>query len=361
MAGRPRIFENLQIGKEATPGTAVGADIQPLSTMIMPTTVMPSEDVQASGQRADVDVINGKEHTEADISGKLSLVDLFFWFGSALGRTNVAGNVGVIDLDQEKAYPVAYTVEYGSAAGLFKFPGAQVSELSLSLTPNQIGTFQGKMIGGKSVETGARTASPNRLSVQHAGPKQVSVWIADTAAALANAGSELKAADGLLDAQFTLSNLVEPVFTVSEDDTFAFLSETKPTVSTKLTMVRSGAKFTQYMADLRSGALKYLRILAKGPTVGGVQSLMEVITPFKFREPAASENQGQFCGDLVAHAVYDGSAAAPLGTALRVRFTGAWVGASGAGSLGVSGRFDNDSATTDAPQFTAADGVVEGG
>lgn len=324
---RPSVYEYLQIGKESTPGTGVAANVQPQSTKVAPPNpVVPSEVTDTSGGRAAVDVICGKEHSEWNISGNLALADLAYWFSAAFGRVDIDSNVLVAKLDQDTAYPFALTMEYGNSSLVDKAANCRMMNLGLQLTPNQIGTFSGSLMGAALTDGATRTSSPTKLPQLMAGPKGVSLWISTTASGLTTGGNQILAASGLVDLSFNVGPLHEGVFTVSEDSGLADFVEVKPSISANITLVRDSSLLSGYMSNLRAGDLLYARILAKGPTVSSVQSLMDIRFPFKFREPAGAENQGNYARSLTMQALYDGSGGSYLGTACQATFTAAWIG-----------------------------------
>ncbi len=335
------VFNRLRIGKESTPGTGVTADMQPQSTKVAPPNPMvPGEVTDTSGGRVAVDVINGKEHSEWAISGGLALADLAMWFAAAFGKVNISGDVLTASLDQETAYPYAMTMEYGNGSTVDKAAGCRMVSLGLQLPPNALGSFSGTLIGGK-LEDGASPSSATKIPQLMAGPKGVSLWISTTASGLTTSGNQVIKSEGLLDLAFNVGPLHDPLFTVSEDDAVTEFVETKPSITANVTFIRNSSLMSDAMTALRAGTLLYGRILAKGPTVNTVQSLMDIRFPFKWMSPAAAENQGKYARNLVMQAVYDGSGGSFLGTACQAAFTGDWIGdAFGSGGTWESGGFD---------------------
>ncbi|CAB4139034.1 hypothetical protein UFOVP349_7 [uncultured Caudovirales phage] len=336
------VYNKLRFGKESTPGTGVAAIIQPQSTRVSPPNPMvPSEVTESDGGRVGVDVITGKEHSEWAISGGLALADLAFWFSAAFGKVDIDANVLVASLDQETAFPYALTMEYGNQSTVDKAPNCRMTSLGLQLPPNSLGSFSGSLIGGK-LEDGASPSSATKLPQLMAGPKGVSLWISTTAAGLTTSGNQVIASEGLLDLSFNVGPLHDPLFTVSEDDSVADFVETKPSITANITMIRNSALMSDCMTQLRAGTLMYARILAKGPTVSSVQSLMDIRFPFKFMSPAGSENQGKYARSLVMQALYDAPSGG-LGTACQATFTGAWIGT----EFGAGGAFNGIASAVD--------------
>lgn len=340
---RPSVYEYLQIGKETTPGTAVDANVRPRGTRVAPPRpVVPTEVVGDAGGRADSDLVLLKESSEWNISGDLSLADLAYWFSGLLGKVDIDSNVLVAKLDQDTAYPYSFTMEFGNGSLVEKAANCRLMNLSLSLPPNQLGTFQGTLMGGKLEDGATRTASPVPLKREKAGPKGVSLWIASTASGLTTSDNQVIASEGLLDLGLTIGPMVEPLYTVAESDQVSDFPDVKPSIAANVTFSRDSSLLSGFMTGLRAGTLYYARILAKGPTVSSVQSVMDIRFPFKFREPAGSENQNVYSRDLVMQALYDGDAGSPLGTAFQVSFTAAWIGT----DFGSGGALEGDTLDT---------------
>jgi hypothetical protein len=330
------VYNKLRFGKESTPGTGVSAIIHPQSTKVAPPNPMvPGEVTDTSGGRVAVDVVNGKEHSEWAISGQLALADLAFWFSAAFGKVDIDSNVLIASLDQETAYPYALTMEYGNQSTVDKAANCRMVSLGLQLTPNSLGSFSGSLVGGKLTD-GASPSSATKLPQLMAGPKGVSLWISTTAAGLTTSGNQLTKAKGLVDLSFNVGPLHDPLFTISEDDEVADFVEVKPSITAPITLLRSSSILTDAMTQMRAGTLMYARILAKGPTVSSVQSLMDIRFPFKWMSPAGSENQGKYARNLVMQALYDAPSGG-LGTACQATFTAAWIGT----EFGTGGAFED--------------------
>jgi len=77
---RPSVFETVQIGVEATPGTAVPALIRLQGTDIKPKPVPKIKPVRAAGNKFNTASVAGREYTEAPVSGDQSFTDLCFLF-----------------------------------------------------------------------------------------------------------------------------------------------------------------------------------------------------------------------------------------------------------------------------------------
>jgi hypothetical protein len=317
MPGRPIIYSGVQIGPEVTPATAVAANIKLLSTTVMPVPEAPSEEVTATGQRADTDVIVGKHSSRVEISGKANATDLMYWFASALGPAVLDGNAATMQLDQDSASSVSYTLEYGDGSNICKLAGARVVSLNVGLSPNAAPTFSGSLVAQNFVETGSMTASPTEQGKVHFGPRKVAVFVHTTTAGLTDNSNKLSD-DELLAFDFGIDSLADPVFGIEDTESWAFITDSKPSIGANMSLVR-GAKARTYYTAMLAHTQYYARILMTEGT-----STLDIRFPFKFTSPGGSDQQGQYCADYRLSANYDG--ASGLGTALKVVFTSGWVG-----------------------------------
>lgn len=82
MATRATVFETLQLGLEATPGTAVPCNrrLQAIDLDMEPD--IPTHPVESAGYKASVDLISEKEYTKVSAKGMLAFNDLLYLLSS---------------------------------------------------------------------------------------------------------------------------------------------------------------------------------------------------------------------------------------------------------------------------------------
>src|SRR5689334_4580207 len=107
MASRPSVLETIQVGVESTPGTAVSADKRIFSLDADADPQIPSELVQAMGNKAPTDIVNQKEWTKLSGKGQLDFNALVYWFSSVLETAGIT----------TPSYNGTWTVSKGTATG----------------------------------------------------------------------------------------------------------------------------------------------------------------------------------------------------------------------------------------------------
>jgi hypothetical protein len=322
MPGRNLTYQQVQIGAETTPATGVAAPIKLASTQVLPRPSAPSESVKATGQRGTTDVIVGKTSTDIDISGFANASDLFYWISSAIGEPTISSATATWKLNQYAEDVVSFTMEYGRDDVISKFVGARVGSLSLSLSPTTAPTFSGTLVARGVSDTGSMTEDAVQVPQIHFGPRNVSVWIANSAADLTNTTYKLSDEE-LLAFDFSIDGLVDPTYGISDTESWAFLSDTSPNIGATMSLVRL-AKAVSFHADMLAHTKRYCRIYM----VQGTNTL-DIRFAFKFKDPGGSDNSGQYCADFGLEAVYDST----LATVCQIAMTASWINGSDAATL----------------------------
>src|SRR5919109_3965922 len=121
MAERATIFQTVQIGVEATPGTAVAANKKLEALSIEPAAQVDIDKFRPMGNKFPTLTQIGKDWVEAGLSGVASYSDLTYVFSSLLVATTVSDLGGVPaakswTFDPDSDGPdtsKTYTVEHG--------------------------------------------------------------------------------------------------------------------------------------------------------------------------------------------------------------------------------------------------------
>lgn len=184
MAERATVNEVTQIGAEVTAGTAVSANRLLRCSTIEPTPVVPREPYQPMGFKVNTTAIAGKEHTEADLSGRLCYNDLVYFFSSILEQATISTPSGATAGRRWTFVPsstapdtvVSFTVEKGGPNGAERFTYGLVD--SLSITWNQTeASLGGSMIGRQLTEGITLTGSPTVIDEQVVDQNTVSFYV----------------------------------------------------------------------------------------------------------------------------------------------------------------------------------------
>ncbi|HEU4752063.1 MAG TPA: phage tail tube protein [Armatimonadota bacterium] len=278
MSLRATVFQRTQVGVETTPGTAVAANKQFSSLSIMPKPMVPVTQHRPQGSKYATAATVGKEHTEARFEGPINYEDLAYILASLLAAS---AYVSPFTFTSALAGPDSIktlSIEAGSNVRAEKFAYGVVSDLELKFT-QQDATLSGQMFGRALTEGATLTASPTVLNNIVVNPKDVSVWVGDTVAGLAEVTK-------FLEASVSLKGKLKPAFFFDSSQTsFTEPVELAPQLSAQVILEHNSVA-AGYMADLRSAKQKFLRIKALGPVIGAGpdQYTLQITMPFRFLE-----------------------------------------------------------------------------
>lgn len=268
MAERSALNQTVQIGVESTPGTSVAASKRLQSIGIEPTPDVEMDEFRPAGQKYRAITTLGKEWTTADISGRGSYTELVYLLSSVVGTpiittpggATLARNWQFIPESFDDDVIKTYTVEHGSSVRADKFVYGMVTELGMTFNRTAI-EVSGAMMGRALQDGITLTAAPTSIDLIPIVPTQVSVYMDDTFGTIGT--TKLTRA---ISAEFNLGNRFAGVWVLdAANPSFVNHIETEPDLSLGLTMQADAAGMA-LLDDLRSGATKYVRILAEGAT-----------------------------------------------------------------------------------------------
>ncbi len=297
---RATVFQNMQIGVEGIAGTPVAATAKLIETYIAPRPVAAIEAYRPQGSQFPVDVVRGKEYTEADIEGALSYTEIPYLLASLL--TNAGG---LTYKPPAWAAPAVdtLTVEVGSTGRAERFAYGVVTGLRFRFTKAEA-AVTGKMIGRKLTEGHAITAGLSPVTKRVVNPDKVDVLIGASVAGLAQV-------DEFLEVEFGIQNRFSPLFTLdSAQDSFSDLTPRAPDLSAQLILPHE-ATAAGYMADLRASTQRFCRVVA-AETIGGVACSFQLTFPFHFRENARGDQDDVYASTFTLQPIHDNSFAAAL-------------------------------------------------
>lgn len=291
MPERASIFQNVQIGVETTPGTGVAANKQLLSLGFDPTVKANVKQYRPRGMKYPTMTELGKEWVEAKISGGLTYNEIVYVLSSILTTVSPtgAGSAKTWTFSPSSTAadtPKTFTVEQGDAVRAHKWANGIVTALELGFSREEC-SIDGAMMG-KALQDGiTMTATPTAITLVPVLPTQVSVYAADTQAGLAGA-AEL---DRVLDAKFSIGDRFAPLWVLKRSvSSFATHVETKPALEMSLKVEADSAGMA-YLATMRTGATKFLRIQALGAEITtGVYYTLQIDMAGKVMEPKDFED-----------------------------------------------------------------------
>lgn len=269
MAERSSLNQNIQIGVETTPGTAVAATKRLQSIGIEPSITVEKDNFRPIGSKFNALSTLGKEWAEASISGRAVYTELQYIFSSvintAVTSSPAAGVTQWVFTPSTRAddVPKTFTVEHGSGVRADRFAYGLVTEMGMSFSRSAI-EVSGSMMA-RAIEDGITmtSAGVTALPLVPVLPTQVSVYLDDTAAALGT--TKLTR---LISGEFSLGSRFGPVWVLdAANPSFVNHIETEPDLSATLTL-QADTQGMGLLPVLRSGDTKFLRIEAIGGEIG---------------------------------------------------------------------------------------------
>lgn len=272
MAERSTISQSVQIGVEATPGTAVAAArrLGSLGFSVGVQTEIARR--RPTGQKYSSNEVLGKEWSEADLEGGPVYTELPYIFASLLsaptvtqimdGTTATGAYRWVFDSASfgEDA-PKTFTLEQGSAARAHRLTNGIISDFDLSWGREEVEI--GGTLFGRAIEDGITlTANPTQLDQIPVKPTDLSVYLDTTAAGLG--GTKLLRA---LSGEVSLGSRFMPLWVVDRaQPSFVSTIEGEPELEFTLTQMADAQGMANLVA-LRDGATRFLRLEAVGPVI----------------------------------------------------------------------------------------------
>ena len=156
------------------------------------------------------------------------------------------------------------------------------------------GTGAGLTGGAFAITTGATVVPIRAVS-----PKTLDVFVGDSLTTLNHLSEAFKA-------MWEFKGRLKPVETLdSTVPSFSYTIEDKMGFKGQLVMEQD-AVANGFMANLRAAKTKFARITMRGAQIEtGVNYLIQITFPFKFREPKRGDNEGVYAGTYDLEPIYD--------------------------------------------------------
>lgn len=290
MPERATVFESTQIGVEVTPGTAVAANRKLLSMGFMPAVKGEFQEFRPQGMKHNTIVVPSKEWTAVKIEGVPSYNEIIYPLASLIKNptpTQIIPSTGLAYrwiFNSNSSGPDStktYTAESGSSVRALKYAYMLLTEFGMKWTRKET-TLDGAAIAHAIQDGVSLTASPTEIPLVPVLVRHIDVYAADTAAGL-DAADPLERA---FEFEWKLGDRFSPVWRLRSTDTsFVAHVETAPTLTGKL-KVAADAEGMGFLATMRAGATKFLRLVCTGDEIEtGNDYLLQVDTAFKVTEP----------------------------------------------------------------------------
>lgn len=273
MPERATLAQVVQIGVEATAGTAVAAARRLQTIGITPSVNADIDVFRPMGQKYPALANLGREWVEADIEGRVDFNEIVYPLSSVLTAATVdTPDVAGAPTARRWSFapasvgddaPRTFTVEQGSSVRAHRFPYGIVQELGISGSRESV-ELSGSMLGRRLEDGITLTAGPTTVPLQPVVPTQVDVFMDST-----SGGIGVTKLGRLLSWDWNIGGRYGPVWIVdSNQPGFVAHVETEPEVTLGLTHV-ADAQAMGLLTAVRAGETRFLRLRAIGPLIGG--------------------------------------------------------------------------------------------
>jgi hypothetical protein len=278
MAERSSLTQNIQIGVEATPGTAVAATKRLQSVGIEPSPSVEMSQFRPIGSKYNALSTLGKEWIEAALTGRATYTELVYVLSSVVntgvvttpGGATAARQWVFSSANRSPDVPKTFTVEHGSSVRADRFTYGLITEMGLTFNRDAIeltGSMMGRALEDNIVMTAA--GSVTAIPLIPVLPTEVSVYLDDDALSLGTTKMTR-----LISADFSLGSRFGPVWVLdAANPSFVNHVETEPDLSCSMTLQADAQGMALYEA-MRAGDTKFLRIEAIGQEIESGQDYM---------------------------------------------------------------------------------------
>lgn len=270
----------VQIGVEATPGTAVPANRLLQALSIEPGIAATVNTFRPAGGKYVTVAALGRESVEAKLSGVATYTEIVYPLASVMAYaapvqisppSGTAYRWTFTPAQSATDAVKTFTVEHGSSVRARRWTYGLVTEFGYTVARGNRESFEisGSMIGQQLQDNISLTASPTPIALVPIAPTEVSVFVDATAAAIGT--TKLT---GALLVEYKLGKRFAPVWPIdSAIASFAAHVETPPDATLQL-LVETDAQGMDFLTAMRAGDRRYVRIQAVGPQIETGNSYM---------------------------------------------------------------------------------------
>ena len=300
---RSTVFQTVRIAPEATAGTLVTATANIVALTALSIEPRPNTETYRfapAGQKYDTVVALGKDWTTATLGGAMTYSEIVYPLSSALDAASVttgtatgtgSGNyyTWVFEPDADGAdAPETFSVYRGDGTIAERFTYGIINDFGVTFTRDSI-ELEGAMLG-QLYTTGATlpAAGGGTIPLFPVLPTQVNVYL-DTA--VGNLGNTKLT--NVIRAEWRITGRYGTFWTLDSAQTsWKEIVELKPTLEVKL-LLEANSTAMGYMALLRAGTARWLRIRATGSEIGStnVNHSLTIDTKVNFVEASDLSDQ----------------------------------------------------------------------
>jgi hypothetical protein len=295
MPERASVFQQVQIGVESVHGTAPGGGANRLlsSMDLMPTPSIGVDTYRPQGNKFPTVAVAGKDLTTYRVTGKPTYTELIYPLSSLLGAATITGPNGdgayTYTWNPSSTGPdafVSYDVQRGSSVGAEQSLFTIFTQLGMTFDRDRA-DLSGAALGRAQTTGVTLTSSPTAIAMVPISPKDISVFADATSAGLGTTRLTRLLRGNW---QFGQSKY-NPLWTVDSTATsFADIVESTPG-ATFTALFEADTTGTGFLANVRAGDTRFVRIRAVGPLIAGASSYQFTIdmaakfgTPSEYRD-----------------------------------------------------------------------------
>ena len=290
MSEKATVFQSVQIGVEATPGTAVAANKKLKSVSIIPQPRAEGDPFRALGDKYASFVSLNKEYAAFSIEGKPTYTELPYLLSALLhysaptqqGETTAYKWTFTSNTSAEDSGKT-FTIEQGDVNNAWRVEGGKIAGLTFDFNRNEV-KVSGDGIATKFNENVTITSNPTALNPVPVLPTHVKLYMADTLAGLTGATAMTRA----FSISYSLTNKFVLAWPLGQDPVAV---EGAPNADSKIRMATNADGMAIFSA-LRTSKTKWFSIVAEGETIK---------TPYKHKLSITFPAQVSGLGDFADH------------------------------------------------------------
>jgi len=264
---RATLYQGIQIGIEATPGTGVDATKRLVGIDMDLTPEIPIKPRVHAGTKGATGVQKGHQKTDisfnAELDFNLMQYLLTLMYGAAAATTDGTAGIRKISTWNPSALagitPKTATIEQGSAAGAEKVAFAILNEMKIKFSREEA-SIEGGGFAGEYLTNQTLTSGLSEIAIMPVNPSAIGCYVSLD-------GASWTLLEDVLDGEINMSGLWKPVFHKNDTiNTFDKVVETQPNFGVVMT-VEDGSEADDFMTRLSNGTKVWLGIKALGPEI----------------------------------------------------------------------------------------------
>jgi hypothetical protein len=265
MGEKATIFQGVQFGIEAIPGSPVAANKKLLSISLAPSVAADKDVFRAAGNKYPSFALATKERFEAGITGRLTYNEILYLLSSLISQptpvqqgTTTAYKWTFTSNTSGEDAGTTFTVEQGDATSAWRSAGVKITGMEFTFNASEVSFTASAM--GQPIETGiTMTSSPTSMAQQIVLPTHLKFYVADTRDGLSSA----QAISRGFELRWGLTDKNAFVYPVGQS---AVMIETEPSLTASLVLAADSVGVA-LLANMRSATTKWFRITAEGGAI----------------------------------------------------------------------------------------------